>query len=58
MFGAFDEVLRELIVEGALEGLASTRARGRAGGRRPALDARWVEMARASYDMKGIAVAG
>jgi hypothetical protein len=33
MFGAFDEFLRELIVEGTLEGLTSARARGRVGGR-------------------------
>ncbi|WP_055483195.1 recombinase family protein [Sphaerimonospora mesophila] len=53
MFGAFDEFLRELIVEGTLEGLASARARGRVGGRPPALDADGVEMARALYEMKG-----
>ncbi|WP_218136469.1 recombinase family protein [Nonomuraea jiangxiensis] len=53
MFGAFDEFLRELIVEGTLEGLASARARGRVGGRPPALDAHGVEMARALYEMKG-----
>jgi DNA-binding transcriptional LysR family regulator len=32
MFGAFDEFLRELIVEGTLEGLDSAQARGRVGG--------------------------
>ncbi|MFI6457036.1 recombinase family protein [Streptosporangium amethystogenes] len=54
MFGAFDEFLRELIVEGTLEGLASACARGRVGGRPAALDAHGVEMARALYDeMKG-----
>ncbi|WP_313042564.1 recombinase family protein [Nonomuraea jabiensis] len=53
MFGAFDEFLRELIVEGTLEGLASARARGRVGGRPPSLDPHGVEMARALYDMKG-----
>jgi len=53
MFGAFDEFLRELIVEGTLDGLASARARGRAGGRPPALDAHGVEKARALYEMKG-----
>ncbi|MER5321694.1 recombinase family protein [Streptosporangium roseum] len=53
MFGAFDEFLRELIVEGTLEGLASARARGRVGGRPPALDAHGVEMARTLYDTKG-----
>jgi DNA invertase Pin-like site-specific DNA recombinase len=52
MFGAFDEFLRELIVEGTLEGLASARARGRVGGRPPALDAHGVEMARTLYDTK------
>ncbi|MFG1687733.1 recombinase family protein [Nonomuraea sp. NPDC049269] len=53
MFGAFDEFLRELIVEGTLEGLASARARGRVGGRPRALDADGIEMARALYEMKG-----
>ncbi|MEV6156899.1 recombinase family protein [Nonomuraea sp. NPDC052129] len=53
MFGAFDEFLRELIVEGTLEGLASARARGRVGGRPPALDEHGVEMARALYEVKG-----
>ncbi|WP_281262672.1 recombinase family protein [Nonomuraea fuscirosea] len=53
MFGAFDEFLRELIVEGTLEGLASARARGRVGGRPAVLDAHGVEMARALYEMKG-----
>ncbi|WP_308016292.1 recombinase family protein [Nonomuraea aurantiaca] len=53
MFGAFDEFLRELIVEGTLEGLASARARGRVGGRPRALDADGVEMARALYEVKG-----
>lgn len=53
MFGAFDEFLRELIVEGTLEGLASTRASGRVGGRPAALNAHEVEMARARYEMKG-----
>ncbi|MFI6513724.1 recombinase family protein [Streptosporangium sp. NPDC050855] len=53
MFGAFDEFLRELIVEGTLEGLASARARGRVGGRPAALDAHGLEMARALYEMKG-----
>jgi hypothetical protein len=52
VFDAFDEFLRELIVEGALEGLASARARGRVGGRPAALDAHGVEMARALYEMK------
>ncbi|MEU8108628.1 recombinase family protein [Nonomuraea muscovyensis] len=51
MFGAFDEFLRELIVEGTLEGLASARARGRVGGRPRALDADGVELARALYEM-------
>ncbi|WP_327044825.1 recombinase family protein [Microbispora sp. NBC_01189] len=38
MFGAFDEFLLELIVEGTLEELAPARASGRTGGRPPALD--------------------
>jgi DNA invertase Pin-like site-specific DNA recombinase len=53
MFGAFDEFLRELIVEGTLEGLASARARGRVGGRPRVLDADGIEMGRALYEMKG-----
>ncbi len=35
MFGAFDEFLRELIIEGTLEGLASARARGQLSGNNP-----------------------
>ncbi|MEV4079718.1 recombinase family protein [Nonomuraea fuscirosea] len=53
IFGAFDEFLRDLIVEGTLEGLEAARARGRVGGRPRALDAKGVEMARALYDMVG-----
>ncbi|MEV1003439.1 recombinase family protein [Nonomuraea sp. NPDC050202] len=53
IFGAIDEFQRELIVEGTLEGLESARARGRVGGRPPALDPEGVEMARALYDMTG-----
>ncbi|MFI6713450.1 recombinase family protein [Nonomuraea sp. NPDC050478] len=53
MCGAFDECLRELIVEGTLEGLASARRRGRVGGRPLALDSHGVEMARALYETKG-----
>ncbi|MFB9623208.1 helix-turn-helix domain-containing protein [Nonomuraea helvata] len=35
------------------EGLASSRARGRVGGRPRALDADGIEMARALYELKG-----
>src|SRR5712691_9748596 len=40
ILGAIDEFQRELIVEGTMEGLASARARGRAGGRKPKLSAK------------------
>ncbi|MBO4257162.1 recombinase family protein [Streptomyces griseorubiginosus] len=50
MLGAIDEFQRELIVEGTHEGLASARARGRTGGRRPTLTATQVRMARQMYD--------
>lgn len=48
-------IIRELIVEGTLAGLASVRPRGRVGGRSPALDmeAHGVEMARGPYEMNG-----
>ncbi|MEV7967901.1 helix-turn-helix domain-containing protein [Sphaerisporangium sp. NPDC088356] len=45
--------LRELIVEGTLEGLASARARGPVGGRPRSLDVDGIETARALYEMKG-----
>jgi Resolvase, N terminal domain len=39
VLGAIDEFQRELIIEGTREGLESARARGRAGGRKPKLNA-------------------
>ena len=53
IMGAIDEFQRELIVEGTHEGLAAARARGRKGGRKPKLDERQVERARAMYDEVG-----
>ncbi|MEU4324649.1 recombinase family protein [Nonomuraea dietziae] len=50
MFGAFDEFLREIIVEDTLEGLASARARGRVGRRPAALDAHGGDGPRAVRD--------
>ena len=48
-----DEMLADLICEGTKEGLASARARGRAGGRKPRLSARQAEVARGMYAETG-----
>jgi DNA invertase Pin-like site-specific DNA recombinase len=53
VLGAIDEFQRELIVEGTLEGLASARARGRTGGRPPAMSADQVKLARQLVDQRG-----
>jgi DNA invertase Pin-like site-specific DNA recombinase len=53
VFGAMDEFLRELIVEGTHEGLEAARARGRKGGRPPAMTDRQVTIARQMYDETG-----
>jgi len=45
-----DEFQRELIVEGTLEGLAAARARGRKGGRPPAMSDDQVTLARKLAD--------
>ena len=45
VFGALAEFERELIRERTLAGLASARARGRKGGRPPAMDERKVKLA-------------
>lgn len=50
IMAAFDEFLRELIVEGTNEGLASARARGRVGGAKPALSDEQVAWARKLLD--------
>ena len=53
VLAAMDEMLADLISEGTKEGLASARARGRAGGRKPKLTARQAEVARGMYDETG-----
>ena len=53
VLAAMDEMLADLISEGTKEGLASARARGRAGGRKPKLTARQAEVARGMYDEAG-----
>ena len=53
VLGAIDEFQRELIVEGTREGLAAARARGRAGGRKPKLNARQAATVRRMYDATG-----
>jgi DNA invertase Pin-like site-specific DNA recombinase len=50
VLAAMDEMLADLISEGTKEGLASARARGRTGGRKPKLTARQAEVARGMYD--------
>jgi DNA invertase Pin-like site-specific DNA recombinase len=53
VLGAIDEFQRELNVEGTLEGLASAHARGRTGGRPPAMSADQVKLARQLADQRG-----
>jgi hypothetical protein len=53
VLAAMDEMLADLISEGTKEGLASARARGRAGGRKPKLSARQAEVARGMYAETG-----
>ena len=53
VLAAMDEMLADLISEGTKEGLASARARGRAGGRKPKLTARQAEVARGMYAETG-----
>jgi DNA invertase Pin-like site-specific DNA recombinase len=53
VIGVMDEMLADLIREGAPEGLEATRARGRTGGRKPKLTARQADVARQIYDEKG-----
>ena len=52
VLAAIDEFQRELIVEGTLEGLDAARARGRTGGRPPAMSPDRVELARKLADEK------
>jgi DNA invertase Pin-like site-specific DNA recombinase len=53
VLAAMDEMLADLICEGTKEGLASARARGRVGGRKPRLSARQAEVARGMYAETG-----
>lgn len=53
LLASIDEFQRELIVEGTLEGLASARARGRNGGRPPAMSPDQVKLARQLADQRG-----
>jgi DNA invertase Pin-like site-specific DNA recombinase len=53
ILAAIDEFQRELIVEGTLEGLAAARARGRNGGRPPAMSPDQVQLARKLADQTG-----
>jgi DNA invertase Pin-like site-specific DNA recombinase len=50
VMAAIDEFERELIVEGTLEGLAAARARGRKGGRKPAMTPEQAALARQLMD--------
>ncbi|MEV4604956.1 recombinase family protein, partial [Amycolatopsis sp. NPDC049253] len=47
---ALAEYDREMIVEGTMDGLAAARARGRVGGRPPALTQRQLDQAQRMYD--------
>ncbi|MGH7734974.1 MAG: recombinase family protein [Gemmatimonadales bacterium] len=53
MLSVLAELQRELIVANTMDGLASARARGRVGGRKPKLTARQAEVARGMYDETG-----
>ena len=50
LFGAFAQFERDLIRERTAAGLAAARARGRVGGRKPALSPKQVEAARNLYE--------
>ncbi|MGZ4664723.1 MAG: recombinase family protein [Frankiaceae bacterium] len=50
MLSVLAELQRELIVADTRDGLASARARGRKGGRRPKLSAQQIELAQQLYD--------
>ena len=53
VLGAIDEFQRELIIEGTRQGLESARARGRAGGRKPKLNAAKAATVRRMYQATG-----
>ncbi len=57
VFGALAEFERELIRERTNAGLQAARARGRRGGRKPALDAKKREIARALHTNPNLSVA-
>ena len=57
VFGALAEFERELIRERTNAGLEAARARGRRGGRKPALDAKKREIARALHTNPSLSVA-
>ena len=50
MLSVLAELQRELIVANTRDGLAAARARGRTGGRRPALSRDQIEIAQSLYD--------
>ena len=56
VLASIDEFQRELIVEATYEGLASARARGRLGGRKPKLSPQQLEYARKMYDAQELTV--
>ncbi len=56
VFGALAEFERDLIRERTKAGLAAARARGRTGGRKPVLDDRGREVARALFRDKSVSV--
>ena len=53
ILGAIDEFQRELVIEGTREGLDAARASGRAGGRKPKLNAPQAATIRRMYDAVG-----
>ncbi|MEV4186797.1 recombinase family protein, partial [Streptosporangium canum] len=52
MLSVLAELQRELIVANTMDGLASARARGRVGGRRPRLTADQAALAQQLYDTR------
>jgi len=53
MLSVLAELQREMIVANTMDGLAAARARGRIGGRKPALKPRQVALAQQMYDELG-----
>ncbi len=58
VFGALAEFERNLIKERTAAGLASARARGRVGGRKPVLTTQQKEQARVLMQMKSLTISG